>query len=238
RLSERGIIGGHDGLGQEAGHAIGVPEPAQLGEQRVADDVSETALRVGHRHVQRQPGDRLVVGDELRTQEDEADLGAVAGGDHGAPAGRDERADLPRRRAAVLELLGDRSALALADERVAADRDQRGAIPAGGEGRPVHLLGRLCPRLRARQARPPPAPSSVARARKAAAKHWRGARAMPAPICPIPGSRWAIPVLITGATPLSTTRRTSIPVGVPAKPRAGIAYSAFRARVMPYIARV
>ena len=61
---------------------------------------------------------------------------------------------------------------------------------------------------------------------------------IPAPTCPTPGFRWAIPVLMTGAIPLSTTRRASIAVGVPAKPSAGSANSEFTPSVMPYIARV
>ena len=36
---------------------------------------------------------------------------------------------------------------------------------------------------------------------QAAAKQASGARAIPAPICPMPGSRWAMPVLMTGADP-------------------------------------
>src|SRR4029453_13908550 len=118
-----------------------------------------------------------------------------------SPARRDEGADLARRRAAVLELLGDRPALPFEDEGVATDRDQQGLV-GGHAGEAV-------------------TPSSMAMARSAAAKQPRGARAMPAPIWPTPGSRWAMPVLITGWVPLSTTRRTSIPVGVPAKPSAG-----------------
>ena len=35
-----------------------------------------------------------------------------------------------------------------------------------------------------------------------------------APTCPMPASLWAIPVLITGAIPLSTHFRTTIPAGV------------------------
>ena len=40
---------------------------------------------------------------------------------------------------------------------------------------------------------------------------------MPAPIWPMPGSRWAMPVLMTGKIPVSTTLRASMPAGVPAK---------------------
>src|SRR5262249_4796543 len=34
---------------------------------------------------------------------------------------------------------------------------------------------------------------------------------------PIPGSRWAIPVLMIGNNPVSTTFRASIPAGLPVK---------------------
>src|SRR3972149_820055 len=55
-------------------------------------------------------------------------------------------------------------------------------------------------------------------ARRPAPKHSRGARVMPAPIWPTPASRWAMPVLMTGWTPVSTTRRTSMPGGGPGMP--------------------
>jgi len=48
-------------------------------------------------------------------------------------------------------------------------------------------------------------------------KQSSGARVMPAPIWPTPAWRCAIPVLIIGRTPVSTTLRASIPAGVPAK---------------------
>src|SRR5262249_26414487 len=142
----------------------------------------------------------------------------VARRDLHLPAGREERADLTRRDAAVLELLGDRAALTVADQRVAADGDQHRG--------PSRHTGAVT------------TPTSAASAASAAWKHPSGARAMPAPIWPTPGSRCAMPVLLTGARPCSTTRRRSMPVGVPTNPRAGIAYSASLASVIPYIARV
>ena len=60
------------------------------------------------------------------------------------------------------------------------------------------------------------APTCSASAFTAASKTASGARTTPAPTCPTPGSRWAMPVLMTGASPVSRTRRTSIPVGTPA----------------------
>ena len=55
---------------------------------------------------------------------------------------------------------------------------------------------------------------------------------------PIPGFRWAMPVLIVGRTPVATTARQSIPRGVPAKSSAGIRYAVLRAHVIASISRV
>src|SRR5437763_945370 len=60
------------------------------------------------------------------------------------------------------------------------------------------------------------------RNRCAARKGSSDARTRPAPTWPTPASRCAMPVLISGRIPVSTTRRTSIPVGVPRKSSAGI----------------
>ena len=59
-------------------------------------------------------------------------------------------------------------------------------------------------------------PGSATRAASAASKQASGARTTPAPIWPVPGIRPAMPVLMSGAIPVSTTRHTSIPTGVPA----------------------
>src|SRR5262245_62277913 len=90
-------------------------------------------------------------------------------GDHDLPPGRDERADLTRRDVAVLELLGDRAALTVADQGVAADGDEH-----RGRGRHTGTVT---------------TPSAAASAASAAWKHSTGARAMPAPIWPMPGDR-------------------------------------------------
>ena len=52
-------------------------------------------------------------------------------------------------------------------------------------------------------------------------KHSIGAVVMPAPIWPTPAFLCAIPVLMIGSTPESTTSRASIPAGVPPKFSAG-----------------
>ena len=60
-----------------------------------------------------------------------------------------------------------------------------------------------------------------ASARTAPLKHAMGGFTRPAPICPTPGRREAMPVLIWGRMPVCTTIRTSTPVGVPRKFRIG-----------------
>src|SRR5581483_8583331 len=55
-------------------------------------------------------------------------------------------------------------------------------------------------------------------ARRAVRKHSTGATATPAPTWPLPSETWRIPVLIRGVMPVSTTLRTSTPIGVPRKP--------------------
>jgi hypothetical protein len=61
---------------------------------------------------------------------------------------------------------------------------------------------------------------------------------MPAPTWPMPASLWAMPVLITGSTPVSATLRASMPAGVPVKSSAGRVKAALRPSVMVIIARV
>src|SRR5256885_1159719 len=61
-----------------------------------------------------------------------------------------------------------------------------------------------------------------ASASRACSKQARGARTTPAPIWPVPALRPAMPVLINGVTPSSTTRRTSIPAGAPRSSSVGI----------------
>ena len=73
---------------------------------------------------------------------------------------------------AFVVLLGDGAALAVEDERVAADRDDRATI-----GRHASTASRVA-------AVPPLTPRVSPSAVSAAAKHASGARAMPAPIWP------------------------------------------------------
>jgi len=75
----------------------------------------------------------------------------------------------------------------------------------------------------------------LANASSASRKQFSGGFTSPAPTMPIPGFLWAMPVLITGNIPVSTTFLTSIAVGVPRKSRIGIRYSSFSAKVIEYI---
>jgi hypothetical protein len=66
------------------------------------------------------------------------------------------------------------------------------------------------------------APYFTARASSAFTKQASGARTVPAPIWPTPGSREAMPVLMIGVIDVSTTLRISIPSGAPWKSQVGI----------------
>ena len=108
-------------------HGHGVPEPAERDERVVeaGRDVADTALRVGDRHVEREPaGRRRVLGDQLRRR-----MKPTCGPLPCVTITRQPAATstpIWRANAAVLELLGDRAPLALANQRVPADRDQHG----------------------------------------------------------------------------------------------------------------
>ena len=65
--------------------------------------------------------------------------------------------------------------------------------------------------------------TSAARAPTAAVKHSTGGVTSPAPTCPVPATRPAIPVLICGRVPVRSTAVTSMPVGVPRKSSTGSA---------------
>ena len=61
---------------------------------------------------------------------------------------------------------------------------------------------------------------------------------MPAPIWPMPASRCAMPVVTTGRMPVSTTLRTSMPHGAPAKSSAGRLIPGFLVTQISYISRL
>src|SRR5713226_5455115 len=225
RLLEGWVLRVHDGLGEHAGHLVRQPPAPELAHERVADDVADAAFRIGHAHVQRQPRSELLVRRDLRAQEDEADLWPIAVGEHDAPAVCHERAHVPHGGARVLELLRDGALLPVENQRVPANRNDHpsrlNVTPFGWRSGLFALRahrGVVATQSLGHAARPRRRPSSA----RAALKQARGARAMPAPIWPMPASLWAMPVLMTGATPLSTTRRASMAVGVPAKPRDGM----------------
>src|SRR4029077_12231509 len=81
-------------------------------------------------------------------------------------------------------------------------------------------------------------PMVSANATSASWKHLSGAFTIPAPTWPTPGSRCAIPVLVVGASPVSTTSRISMPVGTPAKSIAGITQAGLGPTVISPIDRV
>src|SRR4029077_9731998 len=81
-------------------------------------------------------------------------------------------------------------------------------------------------------------PMVSAKATSASSKHLSGAFTMPAPTWPTPGSRCAIPVLMVGASPVSTTRRISMPVGTPAKSIAGMVHAGLGPTAISAIERV
>src|SRR5262249_34886963 len=81
-------------------------------------------------------------------------------------------------------------------------------------------------------------PMVSAKATSASSKHLSGALTTPAPTWPTPGSRWAMPVLMVGVTPVSTTRRMSMPVGTPAKSMAGIVHAGLVPTVISPMARL
>ena len=100
----------------------------------------------------------------------------------------------------VVTLVTQRGVLAVDDQRVAADRNH------------CHRFVHGCSAE---------LPSCCASAFTAAVKHAIGAVVTPAPIWPTPATRCAMPLLITGSTPLSTTLRASMPAADDAKSSAG-----------------
>src|SRR5437762_2970923 len=91
----------------------------------------------------------------------------------------------------IVVLLGDRAALALEDEGIAPDRDDGSTVDVSGRDAFSRAHGTLS------------GVTVCASCRSASSKQPNGARAMPAPIWPTPASRCAMPVLITGAMPVS-----------------------------------
>src|SRR5947208_711371 len=117
------------------------------------------------------------------------------------------------------------------ERRVAERRELRRGEPVVGDLRllQAHDVGPppFEPREEARQARPdrvhvPRRELHGRSASSACSKQASGARATPAPTCPVPAFFPAMPVLMSGAMPVSTTRRTSIPAGAPRSSSAGM----------------
>ena len=72
----------------------------------------------------------------------------------------------------------------------------------------------------------------------AAVKHAIGAVVTPAPIWPTPASRCAMPLLITGSMPQSTTLRASMPAADAAKSSAGSVNVGFAPSVIARMRRL
>jgi len=118
------------------------------------------------------------------------DLRTVPVGDHDAPTPLDDIDQEGSELGDGPVLIEDRRVRFIAHQCIAAERDDG----------PSHASN--------------PGPHRSAIAARAAVKHASGAVVMPAPIWPTPASRWAIPVLMTGTMPVSTTVRTSTSAGV------------------------
>ena len=116
--------------------------------QRVLEHEADRTLRVADRVVDRHRG-HLPIGD-LRAAQDEADLGPVAVRDHDVPAGGDHVDDVRRRRAHGIVLVAERRVLAVADQRVAADRDDCDRLRSFGLplAAAAHLAASAIDRLR------------------------------------------------------------------------------------------
>jgi hypothetical protein len=103
-----------DGLAREAALAELVPEGFH---EHVADRPLQVGAGIVHRHR------RDLVDRELRATKDEAHLRAVAVGDDDDPARLDHVGDMRDGQRHPLELIGDRHVILVADEGIAADRD-------------------------------------------------------------------------------------------------------------------
>src|SRR5262245_36650686 len=116
------------------------------------------------------------------------------------PADFQHARDVTRELLDHLVLVGDRLAPRLANERVPANRHDRKSAAC-------HAIASRCRVDYAVNCSPS---AVIARVKQAS-----GARVTPAPIWPMPASRCAIPVLMMGRMPVSTTWRTSMQAGVP-----------------------
>ncbi len=101
----------------------------QLLAERLLEQVADLALRGRAADVQRERVD--LVRAALRAEQRRAHLRTVAVGDEQPPAVGHQGRDRAARRAGVLLLFADRAVVAGANERIAADRDERG-LPQHG----------------------------------------------------------------------------------------------------------
>src|SRR6059036_802581 len=145
---------------------------------------------------------------DLHPQELLADLGPVAVRQHEAVPGGHEIDERRQAHGERVEPLARRADPVVRPESVAADGDDDEAHVAS------------------------------ASASTACSKQARGARTTPAPIWPVPALRPAMPVLIKGVTPISTTRRTSIPAGAPRSSSVGMRKCGCSAKQISWISLV
>jgi hypothetical protein len=120
-IEERRVVAIDDGLRYHCDCLPSHGAPMELVAQPLYEHVADRALDVGARVIHRHR--RNLVNRQLRAPQDEADLRPVAVGDHDVPSGLDHVGDVDRQRADHLVLVGDRLARAIADQSVAADRD-------------------------------------------------------------------------------------------------------------------
>ena len=138
------------------------PRRVEFVGERLDEHVADGALRVGHGVVH---GHRVHLGlGQFRPAQDEADLRAVAVRDDEPPALLDQIDEMRDGTADGLVLLGDGVVLGVGDERVAAERDDRG-------------LAQAAPPVTVRNASSPAASAAME-----SLKHSIGAVVMPAPI--------------------------------------------------------
>ena len=124
-MGEGGVVRRHLHLRHD-GHRVPVDaEPAEVVLEVLRERVADRPLAVGAAHVER----HLVqlVRRELRAAQDEAHLRPVSVADHDVPAVLDHRGDVPAGLTGGDVLVADRLVLLVLDERVAADRHDRGA---------------------------------------------------------------------------------------------------------------
>lgn len=131
RGREGRVVAGHLGVGEDGDRPRGHPAAEEGAVDRHREEVPDPALRVRDGEPQgelRQALDLGLGGNQFAPAQDEAHLRPVAVGDQHPPAVDDEIGHLLGEGGGALLLAGDGTRLAVEDQGVAADRDQRGAV--------------------------------------------------------------------------------------------------------------